>query len=428
MSEKVYFVSLVLAFFLFAVHGQEGQYIVGNTAEWREDPTEEYVKHLTHLNLCFIRPKGLKGELMTGFSEERINRIVEMGHRHGVKMGIAFGGGGVYIDSTLMKDTTIRATMISNLMDFVDTYNFDGVDNDWEPTWDEDEQEKFKKNQDMKAYYGIFTKQLRDSLDARFGKGEKELSASIMNKNMIWYADPDLMAKSDHFPKGFWEHLDFVSLMNYDNELGAGHGSFSSVFGIDGSVAHWIDQGIPIEKMCVGLPFYGRGGWGPEEWNAMTYKQIVDSFPNLSKDEDVVTCDVGGGKRDYGFNGITTIKKKQHYVDSLGMRGLMICFINFDLPVADTMSLLGAIIDYEESVIQPVAEVQSKSVTIERQQIVSKSPIEGVSIFLPSGRLLWYKTMGKEVVSQHIPKLASGLYIIEVQNRDGLYREIYSSR
>lgn len=428
MYDNTFLLIVVVLGAFLSTFGDERGYIIGNTAEWREDPQEEYVRHLTHLNLCFIRPQGLAGELYTGFSEKRIEKIVSMGHKHGVKMGIAFGGGGVYIDSTLMKDTTIRATLISNLMDFVEKYNFDGIDNDWEPTWDSDEQVKFKKNQDMKAYYGIFTKELRDSLDSRFGVGEKELSASIMNKNLIWYEDPDLMAKSNHFPLGFWDHLDFVSLMNYDDGVGSAHARYDAIFGADGSIAHWAEQGIPVEKMCVGLPFYGRAGWSADSWAAMTYKQILDSFPDLEPDTDVVSIDVGGGELSYGFNGRTTVKRKQLTADSLGLRGVMICFINFDMPVEHPMSLLGTLINYEAPIISSVGSSGRSCVQLHGNRLVAHSPIEGVSIYQPSGREVWHATMGAAFTAMTLPTLTSGIYIIEVTTKSGLFREIYSSR
>lgn len=428
MKKRVSLWGMVLLSLVLSVVANERSYIVGNTAEWMPKPSEEYVKHLTHLNLAFIRPKGLEGELQTGYSDARIKEIVAMGHKHGVRMGIAFGGGGVYIDSTLMKDTTIRATLISNLMEFVEKYNFDGVDNDWEPIWDTDEQVKFKKNQDMKAYYGIFTKQVRDSLNARFGEGVKELSASIMNKNMIWYEDPELMAKSDHFPHGFWEHLDFVSLMNYDDGVGSYHATYESTFGSNGAVAHWVDQGIPIEKMCVGLAFFGRAGFGAQEWAAIRYNDIIDSFPDLDPDDDVVILDLGGGDLSYGYNGPTTVKRKQRTADSLGLRGVMICFIDYDVSVDHPMSLLGTLIDYESPIINSDACMKKRTLRIENKKVVSLSPIEKVSLYLPSGRRVWVKEFSTVAYNAVIPDLVSGLYIVEVKSRDGLYREVYSSR
>lgn len=428
MNKTVRVLCVAVWMMFTTVWGEGGGYIVGNTAEWMPTPSEEYVKHLTHLNLCFVRPYGLEGEVYSGFSDTKIKEIVDMGHRHGVKMGIAFGGGGVYIDSTIMKDTTVRAALISNLMDFVEIHNFDAIDNDWEPTWDDDEQVKFKKNQDMKAYYGIFTKEVRDSLDARFGKGVKEFSAAIMNKNLLWYNDSELMAKSNHFPLGFWEHLDYVSLMNYDDGTGSGHATYNAVFGPDGSVEHWKEQGIPIEKMCVGLPFFGRAGFGPQNWAAMRYNDIVDSFPDLDPAIDWVTCDVGGGNLSYGFNGPATIKRKQITADSLGMLGVMICFIDYDKPVYHPRSLLGTLVEYEEPVMQAKELLHSNRIQISQQQLTADVPIQSVSLYLPSGRLVWGREVLHSAKSVRLPVLAAGLYIVEAVTVNGSYREVYSCR
>ena len=99
----------------------------------------------------------------------------------------------------------------------------------------------------------------------------RPIQKEILNKNSIWYSS---IKKISHFPNnGWWNYLDWVSLMNYDNDLGLKHATYESVFGKDGSLNYWIKFGIPETKIVTGLPFYGRAGWG-EDW--LFYKDIFN--------------------------------------------------------------------------------------------------------------------------------------------------------
>ena len=109
-------------------------------------------------------------------------------------------------------------------------------------------------NNAITYHYIKFIRDLRIAIDNQFGKGKKSFSAAVMNRNSIWYSSREQIA---HFPQnGWWHYLDWVALMNYDNDLGAKHSTFESVYGPNGSVEYWSKFGVPLSKIVTGVPFY----------------------------------------------------------------------------------------------------------------------------------------------------------------------------
>ncbi len=153
--------------------------VIGTYASWEPMPSEAQIAKCTHLSLALIQPNGFEGAIKSGFTKDNLDSVVTISHRHNVKVSLAFGGGGVAIDSSLMGVPKHRATLITNLLNFMELYNLDGFDNDWEPIFINDEALMWKTNNHLKKYYGVFTKEFRDSLDARFGAGNKIFSAAI---------------------------------------------------------------------------------------------------------------------------------------------------------------------------------------------------------------------------------------------------------
>ncbi len=93
--------------------------------------------------------------------------------------------------------------------------------------------------------------------------------------------------------------------------------------------------------MIIGIPFYGRAGWGEEY---MFYRQIVELFPNLKENTDVILFDRDNkGKKEYGFNGVSTVTKKVKESQKLGLPGVMFWQLAGDLKTENEKSLLKAI-------------------------------------------------------------------------------------
>ena len=302
-------------------------------------PTKAQFEQMTHIAISFLRAEDSSGKIVMTAGWENLDEVVDAAHANNVKVVISFGGGEFKITSELMGIEKNRKNLIKNIIAFMKKYNLDGFDCDWEPSWIDDKIEMEDINNAITNHYFKFIKEFREALDIEFGKGQKSFSAAILNKNSVWYSPSKQIA---HFPKnGWWHYLDWVSLMNYDNDLGSKHSTFESVFGDQGSVSYWTNFGIPKSKIIIGIPFYGRAGWGEEY---LFYRQIIELFPSLKDNVDVIIFDKDKlGQKEYGFNGVSTVKKKVKESQKLGLAGLMLWQIAGDVKIGHEKSLLKAI-------------------------------------------------------------------------------------
>lgn len=301
-------------------------------------PTDAQFENMTHVAISFLRAVNSNGEVTMTPGWGNIDELVATAHSNNVKVIISFGGGEFKVTSELMGVKRNRQNLIRNILDFMRKYNLDGFDCDWEPSWIDDKIEMEAINNAITNHYITFIKEFREALDIEFGKGNKTFSAAILNGNNIRYSAEKQIA---HFPKnGWWHYLDWVSLMNYDNDLGSKHATFDLVFGTKGSVVYWANFGIPQDKIVTGVPFYARGGWG-EEW--LFYKDVVEMYPLIPDTVDFIVYDKNNlGEKEYGFNGTAIVTRKVAEGKKLNLPGIMFWQLAGDLPVDHHKSLLKA--------------------------------------------------------------------------------------
>jgi len=302
-------------------------------------PTEAQFKKMTHVGISFLQATNNTGEVSMTSGWEDLNEIVASAHANDVKALISFGGGGFKVTSELMGVKDNRHNLIRNIIKFIRDNDLDGFDCDWEPSWLDNKKEMETINNAITNYYITFIREFREALDTEFGKGNKIFTAAILNENSIWYSSKKQIA---HFPQnGWWHYLDWVSLMNYDNDLGSKHATFESVFGPEGSVFHWVGFGVPQSKIVIGVPFYARAGWGEE---FLTYKDIINMNPGIPDTLDFIIHNKTrlGRKKEYGFNGVSTVVRKVKEGKNLNLTGVMFWRLAGDVPVDHEKSLLRA--------------------------------------------------------------------------------------
>ena len=301
-------------------------------------PTEDQFKKMTHVSISFLRAANSNGDIAMTNGWENIDDVITFAHSNNVKVLISFGGGEFKVTSELMGVKENRQNLIKNIIDFMIKHNLDGFDCDWEPSWINNKEEMEAINNAITNYYIVFIKEFREALDIEFGKGNKLFTAAILNANSIWYSDEKQIA---HFPQnGWWNYLDWVSLMNYDNDIGNKHATFESVFGVNGSVAYWTTFGIPHKKIVTGIPFYARAGWG-SEW--LFYKQVIELNPAISDTLNFIIHNKNNsGDKVYGFNSTKVAVQKVAEGKNLNLAGIMFWQLAGDVPSYHKKSLLKA--------------------------------------------------------------------------------------
>jgi GH18 family chitinase len=271
--------------------------IVGYFPDYRLNYKEQiqYDK-LTHIMLFSLQPDPanlgnfalLPPDVLQGWQE-----LVTKAHQFQVKVGITLGGWGKSAGfSEIATQEQLRQKFVQNIVNFVNTYQLDGVDMDWEYP-------SINEKDNFKALMQAFADQLRSQ-----GKFLSMAGAA--------YGD-NAQAKAESAALA-----DFVNIMAYD---GLDHGTMQQA---EAALNYWL-QYIPPEKAILGVPFYGRKGN-----DAKTYQELLEAGASPDQDE----------YQGYRYNGIPTIKRKTKYAKQKG-GGIMIWEIAQDAEGEN--SLLNAI-------------------------------------------------------------------------------------
>jgi GH18 family chitinase len=130
----------------------------------------------------------------------------------------------------------------------------------------------------------------------------------------------------DLFPSSKYD-IDWVNVMAYD--MNWRHGNHSNFDDAVAALERYEAEGIPEEKLALGIPFYGRNA----QTKALTYEQLVD---DCSPSPSVNNCN------GYFFNGIDLVKQKSQFVLNSNYAGVMIWNLGQDTYDNKT-SLLNAI-------------------------------------------------------------------------------------
>ncbi|XP_033215191.1 acidic mammalian chitinase-like [Belonocnema kinseyi] len=156
--------------------------------------------------------------------------------------------------STIVTNGTLRATFVDNVYEFLKKYDFDGFDLDWEYPGKRGGLSSNKRDL-IYLLKELNTKLKKDNLLLSVAVAPTEKSADIS------YNIPEIA-----------KNVDFISLMTYDyhtsDESVVGHNTplyaartetgENKKLNIDTSVKHWISQYVPLNKLMMGLAFYGK--------------------------------------------------------------------------------------------------------------------------------------------------------------------------
>lgn len=245
---------LIVALLLMMTERSSAQRrVVGYYPSWSKGSyphTAVQYQHLTHIAHTFLFPfadGSIDYSTFTSYSQ-----LISSAHQNGVKVVISVGG---WDDvrtprfSQMASDTSARKNFVSNIVQFILTNNYDGVDIDWE----------YPKNVADRNNLKTLVHELRIALDATGIALSLSMAGPATSWSGQWF---DFASMKNDF--------DWIGIMTYDF-----YGAWTSKAGPNSALygnwskntEGWIDysfgyynstRGIPKEKLLIGIPFYGQ--------------------------------------------------------------------------------------------------------------------------------------------------------------------------
>ncbi|MBQ8055778.1 MAG: RICIN domain-containing protein, partial [Paludibacteraceae bacterium] len=208
------------------------------------------------------------------FSADQIRNVVNKCHAGNTKILLAIGGWDGFKNDGAFSTAAKRTSFVNQVMNYVNTYGFDGVDLDIE----------------------LNDADIWNNIDALLSELKSALNGKLVTMALsTWF--------SNGIPNSAYQKLDFINLMSYDyNQNGTGdHAPWQQIYDM---VGYYRARGVSDDKMTIGVPFYGYSTSG-----AKTFGEIVGwDAANANKDFANGTY----------YNGIPTIKAKAKYSKDFG--------------------------------------------------------------------------------------------------------------
>jgi chitinase len=237
---------------------------------WNADMVN--ARYLTDLNIAFALIDGNDKhtiyipELRSPPMFSNIwDEVTALKKRHPqLKVNISIGGWGADHFSDMAHDPSLRAQFVAGVIDWLERYNLDGADIDWEypvgPSWGQE----IKSRPEDAANYITLMQDLRNAMNTLGAKTGKYYSVSTAVPASSWFTSAiDVVAAANI--------VDALKLMSYDY-----YGGWSSTTGhlcnifnnpndpawggwsTDQALQLYLDAGVPAKKIQMGVAFYGR--------------------------------------------------------------------------------------------------------------------------------------------------------------------------
>jgi GH18 family chitinase len=231
-------------------------------------------------------------------SAEHIEKLQKIKRDHKVALLLCVGGWERSAGFAMLSASAAgREKFAAAAVKFCRDSDFDGVDIDWEHPG---------SPQEYAAFAALLT-----ALKKAFAPHRLQLTIAVAG----W----------QELPAEAISAVDRVHLMAYDAE-----GRHSTYEFAESDVARMLKQNIPAGKLCLGVPFYGRGI--ADRSRVLTYAEIVSKHK-----PDPAVDDLDG----IYFNGVKTIERKTKFARKAKLAGVMAWEIGQD--TVDDSSLLKAI-------------------------------------------------------------------------------------
>ncbi len=283
--------------------------VVGYVTSWSERMPDPNL--VTHLNYAFGHVTGDFDSVCID-NPERLQSIVALKEANPhLKVLLSVGGWGSGNFSEMAADDAHRLSFARNCQKAVDTYSLDGIDIDWEyPT---SSAAGISSSPDDTKNFTLLMHDLRQTIGT-------ECLLTFAD-----YADTTYVDYQSVLP-----YIDFINLMTYDMDDPPYHHSAlfrSEIAGslcVSEAIDHHLEVGIPLSKLVMGMPFYGRPSKdykGQRSFGKLStdglYTERWDSIALVTYLVDEQ------GKMVLAHENATSIIHKCRYILTKGLRGAM---------------------------------------------------------------------------------------------------------
>jgi chitinase len=331
MKVRLFSVLTALSLFVTMLSGcaekapEKDYVIIAYVTSWKDVPVDPTV--MTHINYAF----GHVNDTFDGVridNPDRLRNIVALKTVNSdLKVMLSVGGWGSGRFSEMAADDQRRLSFAQDCLCAVEDFGLDGIDIDWEyPTSDA---AGISSSPDDRENFNLLMRDLRAVL------GEDRL-LTLASSAYAEYID-------------FWaceKYLDFVNIMTYDMANAPYHhaalyASENTKGCCDGAVKAHVEAGVPIEKLVLGVPFYGRGGTTMSKF--IDFRNLEDADEYVEMWDEVAQAPYLADKEGnliLGYDTPRSLVLKCDYIKENGLLGVMYWEYAGDTPEGELSTVL----------------------------------------------------------------------------------------
>lgn len=266
---------------------------------------------VTHINYAFGHVSDSFNSIVIQ-NEDRLKAISALKKEHpNLKVLLSIGGWGSGRFSEMAADTLLRRSFVNDCKRVIDQFNLDGVDLDWEyPT--------------------------SSAADISSSPNDTENFTSLMKEIREVIGEDKLLTLASAYSAQYYDfkaidkYIDFVNIMTYDMGRPPYHNAplsrseHTKRLSVEESVDAHVTAGMPLNKLTLGLPFYGHGIKGINDF--VDYKDIpslkgyTEKWDSLGQVPYLVDAE---GDFVYSYDDARSLKLKCEYLLKKGMLGAM---------------------------------------------------------------------------------------------------------
>ena len=303
----------------------QGKIVVAYVAGWSSDEVPDPTL-MTHINFAF----GHVNKTFNGVDiqrEEIFRKVVDLKKQNPkLKVMLSVGGWTSGTFSEMAADAKLRMSFAKDCKRIVTQYGIDGIDIDWEyPTSNEAGISCSPDDTDN------FTLLMRD-IRKQIGKKKLLTCATIADGIYINFRD-------------CIKYIDFVNIMAYDVANPPKHhttlfrSALSGRITVSEAVEAHIRNGVPANKLTLGMPLYGRGDHSNKVLDKFVKTGYTGDMYQIQRDKvgKVPYLTDKTGKLVWGYDDPQALADKCQYIIDKGLLGGMYWECNEDNTQKDGM-------------------------------------------------------------------------------------------